>query len=94
VRDLSDAGIRGTMGERELAQRLVALPARTTRTSSAHERNPHPVFQLRRDAAPDATAHFRQWYVHEGYEWLRRRVSQLAPRAGVSPARVVVRDLG
>lgn len=51
-------------------------------------------FHLRRDARPDAHKHFRQWYVREGSEWLRRRVAQLAPRVGVSPTRVAVRELG
>ncbi len=51
-------------------------------------------FHLRRDALPDARKHFRQWYVREGSEWPRKRVAQLAPRTGVSPTRIVARELG
>jgi hypothetical protein len=50
-------------------------------------------FLLRRDARP-ADAHFRQWYITVGKEWLARRIDLLRPRTGPAPTRVLVRDLG
>jgi predicted metal-dependent hydrolase len=50
-------------------------------------------FTLRRDARP-AEAHFRNWYVTAGTDWLNRRVETLSARTGSRPRRVEVRDLG
>lgn len=50
-------------------------------------------FFLRRNARP-ADAHFRQWYIAVGKEWLPRRIERLCARTGPSPSRVLVRDLG
>ncbi|WP_295450013.1 SprT family zinc-dependent metalloprotease [uncultured Thiodictyon sp.] len=50
-------------------------------------------FLLRRDARP-ADAHFRQWYIDAGKEWLARRIDLLRSRTGPAPTRVLVRDLG
>jgi predicted metal-dependent hydrolase len=51
-------------------------------------------FRLRANARSDATNHFRNWYVHNGREWLRPRVRLVSRKLGVAPARVNVRDLG
>lgn len=51
-------------------------------------------FELARPDAGEAAARFRDWYVARGKEWLPRRVALVAPRLGVTPGRVVVRDLG
>jgi len=50
-------------------------------------------FLLRRNAQP-ADELFRQWYIQTGRRWLKRRLPLLNRLTGVSPARVVVRDLG
>lgn len=50
-------------------------------------------FLLRRDARP-ADAHFRQWYIAAGKEWLSLRIDLLRRRTGPAPTRVLVRDLG
>lgn len=50
-------------------------------------------FTLRRDARP-AEAHFRNWYITTGADWLRQRVDTLSARTGSKPRRVEVRDLG
>jgi predicted metal-dependent hydrolase len=50
-------------------------------------------FTLRRDARP-AEAHFRNWYVSTGADWLKRRVETLSSRTISKPRRVEVRDLG
>jgi predicted metal-dependent hydrolase len=50
-------------------------------------------FLLCRDARP-ADAHFRQWYIAAGKEWLPPRIQLLRRRTGPEPTRVVVRDLG
>jgi predicted metal-dependent hydrolase len=63
------------------------------------ERQEHPLqfdgarFTLRRDARP-AEAHFRNWYVTTGADWLKKRVETLSARTGSKPRRVEVRDLG
>lgn len=63
------------------------------------ERQEHPLqfdgtrFALRRDAQP-AEAHFRNWYVTTGADWLKRRVETLSARTASKPRRVEVRDLG
>ena len=50
-------------------------------------------FILRRDARP-AEAHFRQWYLEAGTEWLRQRVERLSQHTTRKPERIDVRDLG
>jgi predicted metal-dependent hydrolase len=54
----------------------------------------HGRFQLRRDAVAAADEHFIRWYVGAGRPWLARRVERMAPRLGVTPSHVEVRDLG
>jgi predicted metal-dependent hydrolase len=54
----------------------------------------HGRYLLRRDAVPDAAQHFARWYGRAGRPWLARRVEQLAPRIGVRPTHLEVRDLG
>lgn len=51
-------------------------------------------FRLLRSEAPQGGAHFIRWYTERGRIWLRRRVTALAPRVGVEPAGVEVRELG
>lgn len=51
-------------------------------------------FCLRSEARPEATNHFRRWYVTSGTEWLKSRVKSLARRTGATPSRIEVRDLG
>ena len=50
-------------------------------------------FTLRRDARP-AEAHFRNWYISTGTDWLKRRVEILSARTVSKPRRVEVSDLG
>lgn len=50
-------------------------------------------FTLRCDARP-AEAHFRNWYVTTGADWLKRRTETLSARTARKPRRVEVRDLG
>jgi len=63
------------------------------------ERQEHPLqfdgtqFTLLRDAR-SAEAHFRNWYVTTGTDWLKRRVVTLSARTGSKPRRVEIRDLG
>ena len=51
-------------------------------------------FKLLRSEINQADKHFRDWYVVHGQAWIKRRVELLAPRIGVEPHSVVVRDLG
>lgn len=51
-------------------------------------------FRLLRSEVGRARSHFIRWYSEHGRAWLRRRVEQLAPRVGVEPGTVEVRDLG
>ena len=51
-------------------------------------------FYLRRDVRPTVYVHFRRRDIALGRPWLRRRVELLAPRVGVFPSSVEVRDLG
>ena len=51
-------------------------------------------FLLSESARAKAAAHFRNWYIHTGTEWLRHRVSLLSRKLGVEATRVYVRDLG
>ena len=50
-------------------------------------------FLLRCNAQP-ADELFRRWYIQSGRRWLKRRLPSLYRLTGVSPSRVVVRDLG
>ena len=50
-------------------------------------------FTLRLDARP-AEAHFRNWYISTGANWLRHRTGMLSSRTASIPRRVEVRDLG
>lgn len=51
-------------------------------------------FQLREDARSSAVDHFRRWYISKGTEWVANRVLRLAPKVGVRPERIEIRDLG
>lgn len=51
-------------------------------------------FTIRQDARAAAQEHFRQWYISRGAEWIKNRIQRLAPKVGVTPARIEVRDLG
>lgn len=51
-------------------------------------------FRLRRAEARQGRVHFVRWYTAHARVWLRRQVDVLAPRVGVEPASVEVRDLG
>lgn len=51
-------------------------------------------FKLRRADAADARNLFIKWYTACATKWLTRRVEGWAPRMGVSPTGVEVRDLG
>lgn len=51
-------------------------------------------FRLRRAEAWNGRAQFIAWYTDHARIWLRRRVAALAPRVGVEPTGVEVRDLG
>lgn len=51
-------------------------------------------FSLRRDALPDARAHFIRWYSERARAWLSGRVSEYQTRMETAPAGVKVQDLG
>ncbi len=51
-------------------------------------------FELARRERARGGEVFRGWYVDRGREWLGARVDDLAPRVGVLPKRIEVRDLG
>lgn len=51
-------------------------------------------FRLLRSEVGQGRAHFIRWYTEHGQAWLRNRVEALAPRVGVEPGAVEVRDLG
>lgn len=51
-------------------------------------------FKMPRAEASKGREHFLRWYMTHALPWLRRRVQQFAPRVGVEPTRVEVRDLG
>jgi predicted metal-dependent hydrolase len=51
-------------------------------------------FRLRRSDADIGRECFIRWYGSHSRPWLRRRVRAFAPRIGVAPAGVEIRDLG
>lgn len=51
-------------------------------------------FKLRRSLAPQGRDPFIDWYSDHARPWLKRRVAAWAPRMGVEPSKVDVRDLG
>lgn len=51
-------------------------------------------FKLLRDLAPQGREHFIRWCHEHATLWLRRRLEGWAPRIGVQPKRIEVRDLG
>ena len=51
-------------------------------------------FKLRRTDAGEGRQHFLEWYAHHARTWLRRRVGLYAPRLGVVPTGIEIRDLG
>jgi len=51
-------------------------------------------FKLRRDDAADGRRQFVTWYTDHARRWLPRRIDEFAPRIGVEPAGLDVRDLG
>ena len=51
-------------------------------------------FTMRPDVLPTAKAHFRQWYISMGTEWVKSRIKLLAPKVGTSPTQIEVRDMG
>jgi predicted metal-dependent hydrolase len=50
--------------------------------------------KMLRSAANDGRSHMARWYSDRGQEWLRRRVLRVAPKMGVTPIGISVRDLG
>lgn len=51
-------------------------------------------FKLRRELAPEGREYFIRWCSEHAAHWLTRRVAGWAPRMGVEPKGVEVRDLG
>jgi hypothetical protein len=51
-------------------------------------------FLLQKDARSRASQVFRQWFISTGGGWLRNRVAILASKAGTTPSKIEVRDLG
>ncbi len=49
---------------------------------------------IRCDEREHAQEHFIQWYKENGLPWIEERVQLFAPRIGVEPGGVVVRELG
>jgi predicted metal-dependent hydrolase len=51
-------------------------------------------FKLRRADADEGRHHFLDWYSRHARTWLRRRIGLYAPRLGVGPLGIEIRDLG
>ncbi len=51
-------------------------------------------FRLLRTAALEGRSHFVRWYSDHARPWLKRRVGKWAPRMGVTPRAIEIRDLG
>jgi predicted metal-dependent hydrolase len=51
-------------------------------------------FKMVREEAKRGRTHFINWYTEHARPWLARRVENIAPRVGVQPKGVEVRDLG
>ena len=51
-------------------------------------------FKMLRSAAADGRMHMVRWYTEHAEPWLTERVARFAPRTGVQPAGVAIRDLG
>lgn len=51
-------------------------------------------FHLLRSQTAQGRAHFIRWYTDHARQWLAEPVRRFAPRVGVQPARIDVRDLG
>ncbi|MGI9249642.1 MAG: M48 family metallopeptidase [Pseudohongiellaceae bacterium] len=51
-------------------------------------------FLLRENERVNASRHFQTWYRETGTAWLNERIQHWVPKVGVTPSRVVVRDLG
>ena len=51
-------------------------------------------FLLREDARAEGMEHFRRWYIAKGMEWVTPRIKRIAPKVGVRPERIEIRDLG
>ena len=51
-------------------------------------------FELDRAAAGEGRARFAAWYTEHGRRWVAARVAEHAPRVGVTPTAVRVRELG
>jgi len=51
-------------------------------------------FRMPRAEAPNGREVFIGWYTEHALPWIRNRVREYAPRMGVEPVRVEVRDLG
>ena len=51
-------------------------------------------FRLRRSDVEQGREHFVRWYSEHARRWLKRRVDLFAPRLGVSPTGLDIRDLG
>jgi len=51
-------------------------------------------FKLRRDDEADGRRQFVTWYSDHARRWLPRRIDEFAPRIGVEPTGLDVRDLG
>jgi predicted metal-dependent hydrolase len=50
--------------------------------------------KMPRSAAADGRAHMVDWYTTNGELWLSERTKRIAARVGVTPSRILVRDLG
>ena len=51
-------------------------------------------FWLRRESKRSADALFRNWYIGTGAIWVKQRAALLSRKAGVTPTRMELRDLG
>ncbi len=51
-------------------------------------------FKMRRGDASDGRHHLVRWYTEHAHQWLSKRVERFRSRVGVTPAGVVVQDLG
>lgn len=69
--------------------RLLLVPEQAVPLKLEHGR-----FKLLRTEAGTGRSHFIRWYTSHARPWLSERVSRLAPRVGVEPQGMTVRDLG
>lgn len=70
--------------------RLLLIPPSSSTPLRLHQGR----FMLKSDELSHAKKHFIHWYTEHAQPWLKRQVNLFAPRIGVIPRIIQVRDLG